>query len=305
MKQTITVPKGYILSYAQNKEDIIIRAFFPDVKKGFYIDIGANHPEEDSVTKLLYLEGWCGINVEPNVQLSKLLKEDRPKDITLTVGISQEAGELTFREYANHGLSTFSDATKTEHADEKDGEGLKYRDRVVPVVTLNHIFSSYAKGRTVQFLKIDIEGYEAAAIKGNDWQKNRPEMVCIEANHMQEDWRPLLTGHGYHLVFHDGINEYYLREESLYRNDFFNYAQAVILAGVVIGPGLARRIMQGEEDRYTARELGKENAKLKAEVVALRAELTDIHEKQKHNSYLLKQIAKNVSHTTGHGSNAS
>ena len=32
---------------------------------GFYVDIGAFHPTEDSVTKLFYDRGWRGINVDP------------------------------------------------------------------------------------------------------------------------------------------------------------------------------------------------------------------------------------------------
>jgi peptide methionine sulfoxide reductase MsrB len=63
-----------IISYAQNREDVIIDAFFPDLKKGFYVDIGAADPNYDSVTKFFYEKGWSGINIEPNPQLFKLLE---------------------------------------------------------------------------------------------------------------------------------------------------------------------------------------------------------------------------------------
>ena len=43
---------GKLVSYAQNREDVILNGYFVDMKKpGFYVDIGANHPIEDSVTK--------------------------------------------------------------------------------------------------------------------------------------------------------------------------------------------------------------------------------------------------------------
>ena len=49
------------ISYAQNFEDVMLwrtlRLFGP----GFYIDIGANHPTRDSVTRSLYERGWRGI----------------------------------------------------------------------------------------------------------------------------------------------------------------------------------------------------------------------------------------------------
>lgn len=30
----------------------------------FYVDVGANEPDAESVTKLFYLQGWHGINIE-------------------------------------------------------------------------------------------------------------------------------------------------------------------------------------------------------------------------------------------------
>ena len=47
---------------SQNREDLILEAFFIGEKKGFYVDVGAYDPDYDSVTKLFYLKGWNGIN---------------------------------------------------------------------------------------------------------------------------------------------------------------------------------------------------------------------------------------------------
>ncbi len=72
----------FTISYAQNREDIIIDAFFKGKSSGFYVDVGANHPVVDSVTKLFYQKGWNGINIEPNPRMASLLIADRPRDIT-------------------------------------------------------------------------------------------------------------------------------------------------------------------------------------------------------------------------------
>jgi hypothetical protein len=52
-------------SYAQFREDTILDRFFKK-STGFYIDIGANHPDRFSNTKKFYKKGWSGINIEPN-----------------------------------------------------------------------------------------------------------------------------------------------------------------------------------------------------------------------------------------------
>jgi len=62
-------------SYAQYNEDIILLALLYDVEKGFYVDVGANYPVIDSVTKLFYQHGWRGINIEPYLNCIVKLKK--------------------------------------------------------------------------------------------------------------------------------------------------------------------------------------------------------------------------------------
>ena len=54
-----------IVSHAQNFEDVILNRALEDVESGFYIDIGANDPDIDSVTRYFYEKGWSGIKIEP------------------------------------------------------------------------------------------------------------------------------------------------------------------------------------------------------------------------------------------------
>jgi hypothetical protein len=50
-------------SHAQANEDLLLFNALREVspEAGFYIDVGANDPEKDSVTKFFYDQGWHGV----------------------------------------------------------------------------------------------------------------------------------------------------------------------------------------------------------------------------------------------------
>jgi FkbM family methyltransferase len=226
--------KDYIVSYAQNYEDIIINGFFPDIKKGKYIDVGAYDPEIDSVTKFFYDRGWSGINIEPQPKLIKKFISKRKRDTNLNVGISNKKDKLKLREFKGDGLSTFSENTKEEYEKHPDTNTLDYTDYDVQVTTLKDVFSQYYPDTDVQFLKIDVEGYELEVISGNDWERYRPHLLCIESNHIYKDWKHILQEAGYSKVFNDGLNDYYLSKEQLFRKEYFSYPEEMFMKGNII-----------------------------------------------------------------------
>jgi FkbM family methyltransferase len=217
-----------IVSYAQNREDVILAAFFDENEKGFYVDVGANHPILDSVTRYFYERGWTGINIEPIKVLHELLEQDRPADINLKLGVSDKPGKLKLRIYdKGDGLSTFSDTMKGDYEAHESYFTDKFHEDLVEVKTLKQIFDEN-KVEKISFLKVDVEGYELEVLKGNDWAKYRPEVICIEANHVINDWHPLLKEHGYSKVFNDGLNEYFVAKEAQNRKEHFSYVKGLI-----------------------------------------------------------------------------
>jgi FkbM family methyltransferase len=198
--------KNKAITYAQFNEDVILDALFSGKKDGFYVDVGANHEELHSVTKYFYKLGWRGINIDPIKKLIQEFDERRPRDINLNIAISDIRGRLKFREYIQHdGLSTFSEKTMNEN----EGKNYPYIDYFVPVKTLESVLREN-NVTEIDFLKIDVEGYEDSVIRSNDWNVFRPKVLCVEANHRSSDWNASLLNKGYKLAIFDGLNEYYV-----------------------------------------------------------------------------------------------
>jgi len=205
-----------IVTYAQYNEDIVLLALLYDVERGFYIDVGANHPTRDSVTLLFYRRGWRGVNVEPISELYDQLVKLRKRDVNLNCGAGSKHGVLTLREYTKtQGHSTFVDSMKADHTVD-----MPYRDYDVEIKTLATIINEQGAPH-VHFLKIDVEGFEYEVIKGNDWEKYRPEVVCVESNNIRQDWRKILTSRNYALFIFDGLNEFYVAKEAWWRTEGF------------------------------------------------------------------------------------
>jgi len=223
--------------YAQNREDLLIRQFFPDIERGRYVDIGANHPEFHSVSKLFYDAGWSGVNVEPIRAIYDELVAARPRDLNLNVGVSDAPGELALTVYPDaDGLSTFNDELAEEYrrGDSFYAPTTRRSVRVmVPVVTIAQLGSEHDLGH-VHWMKIDVERLEYEVITGYDWTSVRPELLCIEDSSTPErDWHSHLLAARYQQVFYDGLNRYYLAEEALERQSFFSYPEAVLDRGWV------------------------------------------------------------------------
>ncbi|MDQ3896022.1 MAG: FkbM family methyltransferase [Actinomycetota bacterium] len=203
-------------SYAQNREDVLLDRLFPRGLKGFYIDIGANDPTENSVTKHFYDLGWHGINIEPATVPFERLQEARPRDVNLNIGISDHEGTLTFHEFPPgiSGVSTFSG----QQADWHRERGHDSQPRVVPVTTLAKICAEHVDG-DIDFLTVDVEGHEREVLEGADWTRWRPRVVVIEATEpatttpTHDRWEAILLDADYLYAAFDGLNRYYVRRE--------------------------------------------------------------------------------------------
>lgn len=204
-----------LTSYAQNFEDIMLWRALRGIGEGRYVDVGAQHPRVDSVSRLFYEQGWRGVHIEPVPEYADLLRKDRPDESVFQVALGPAPGVTVINVVPNTGLSTGIEEFAKRHEQHR---GLVYFPISVPVVTLDSILDQYADV-PVHWLKIDVEGMEDRVLLGWDRKSVRPWIVVVEATlpdsteESFESWEPLLLGSSYKFVYFDGLNRFYVASE--------------------------------------------------------------------------------------------
>jgi FkbM family methyltransferase len=202
------------ISYAQNFEDVVLWRALKHIAYGFYIDVGANDPSADSITKAFYDRGWHGINIEPLRSHHADLERERPRDVNLQCAAGASNGEIEVWECDVRGWASASQEVVAQH--EKDGHSGTYHK--VPILRLTDICAQYAPA-DIHFLKIDVEGFEKSVIDGIDFSQYRPWILVIEAtkpNSTEEnyrEWEDEVISAGYMLGYADGLNRFYVASE--------------------------------------------------------------------------------------------
>lgn len=219
-----------MVSYSQNFEDVLLRRALQDIQRGFYVDLGASDPMEDSCTAWFYGQGWRGVNVEPHPQTFRTLAAARPEDVNLNVAVGAAPGVRPLHLF---GPTVGSSTLHEDRIAATEGFGAALTDIVqVDVVTLEGLLASHAGGRTIDFLKIDVEGSEAEILSSTNFDRFRPRLLVVEAQKVSseppwrieadwEGWEPHLLRCGYRFVWYDGGNRWYLREEDAWRRRWF------------------------------------------------------------------------------------
>ena len=263
------------ISFAQNFEDVMLWRALKHVDGGFYIDVGAAWPDVHSVTKAFYDKDWHGINIEPNPQLHQQLIEDRPRDINLQLAVSDSPGVLSINIFEGTGLSTINDQIAEMH--HKTGFDVERQE--VQVVTLAGIWESHVpEGQDVHFLKVDVEGLEAAVLHGNDWDKYRPWIVVVEATlpmsqtETYTEWEPILLQARYQFAYADGLNRFYVATERAELMQAFKYPPNVFDGFMLVGQQQAESRAQQAEVLVQQAQAQMQRAEASAQQAESRAQ---------------------------------
>ena len=77
------VTSSPFVSYAQNREDVVLSRALTRVAPGRYVEIGADDPVRGSVTYAFYERGWSGIVVGADPAAVEKLRVERPRDLVV------------------------------------------------------------------------------------------------------------------------------------------------------------------------------------------------------------------------------
>ncbi len=191
-----------VQSFSQFGEDSLILKFFAGKTDGFFVEVGANDPENLSQTFLLEHNGWRGILVEPLPNCCECLRSCRPRSQVFQVacGSPEQCGKA---------LLQVND-TESKLTASRPDVSLVTGYEEVRVMTLDEILKQ-AGNPKVDFLSIDVEGLELEVLHGFNLEKHQPRLLLIEDNlpnrlnvhrHMKQ--------HGYRLVKRTGCNNWYV-----------------------------------------------------------------------------------------------
>ena len=170
-------------SYSQSGEDLIMEFAlgFLNVKNPTYIDIGANHPMKFNNTYFFYKTGGSGVLIEPDPAIFSRLKNKRPNDVCLNVGIGLD--ENTKADFYIMSWPEFNTLSK-ERALEVEAH-YKGRNKVekvieIPLLDINTVIKKYFDGDSPQIISIDVEGLDIQILKTLNFDQYRPLVICVE-----------------------------------------------------------------------------------------------------------------------------
>jgi FkbM family methyltransferase len=196
--------------YSQNDEELIIRDFFQDRRGGFFLDVGASDPVQNSTT--YYLEkhlGWTGIGVDALYQYHLTWRIQRPASKYLMYIVTDHSGSVEpFYRTSEPALSSVEPERVFEGKHLVDAEKLE-----VETITLDKLLDDNGV-KKIDFLSMDIEESEPAALAGFDIRRFQPDLVCIEASDsVRERILAYFAAHGYERIDRyleaDSVNWYF------------------------------------------------------------------------------------------------
>ena len=191
-------------------QEELVWEYFGCRREGFFVEVGANHPEGGSQTWLLEQNGWTGLLVEPQEQFYRQLCERRPRAKVFRAACSapDKTGfaELHIPEGDLNGFATLQRNV--------DDFGIRYaRTERVELVTLDALLAQ-AGNPQVDFVSIDTEGTELDVLRGFNLARHRPVLILLEDKCQSLAKHRFLRAHGYKLVKRTELNNWYVPRQT-------------------------------------------------------------------------------------------
>lgn len=200
--------------YSQHGEDALLDLIFKDQQKGFFVEVGCIDGRCFSNTLTFEERGWKGMCIEAHAGYIEMLRENRPNSIVCHCAAGEADEDAIFYANARGSLSTL-DKTKEAHWQRNYAPYFSgFEEQQVKKVRLSTLLDTYQVGE-IDILSLDIEGYEAEALKGLDLSRHRPKVLLIESDDKQHEAQldQLILPHGYTKSVRLFANLFYVRDK--------------------------------------------------------------------------------------------
>ena len=167
-----------------------------DFEGGIFLEAGANDGIRQSNT--FYLEkkmGWKGILVEPIPELARECKRNRKASEIYQVALTTEENSGRFITLMDVDLmSTVAQSENLEArlAYAEELQGITRKEYEVATKSLSQIIDQ-SPYHTIDFMSIDVEGYELEVLAGLNLDRHCPQLLLVETSKIEEVEELLLT----------------------------------------------------------------------------------------------------------------
>jgi FkbM family methyltransferase len=188
-------------------EQALVREFFGGKRSGFFVEVGANRPREESQTWHLERLGWSGVLIEPQPDLAQELARVRRGRVFAVACSSRQNAGKRMRLHVAGALSALDR--------ERMAPGAKpSRVIEVPVRTLDDVLAEAGAPTEFDLLSIDVEGHELEVLSGFALARWRPRLVLIEDHVGDLRKHRAMCSRGYRLVRRCGNNGWYVPRDA-------------------------------------------------------------------------------------------
>ncbi len=157
--------------------------------KGFFVEAGAVDGFFESNTyHLERFANWRGILIEPVPEMCARIKTNRKKSTAVNAAlVSNEYEANKIQISPNHATTSVSSEDTTATI-------------AVPARTLTSVLDAL-QSPSIDFMSLDVEGFEAEALRGLDLRKHKPKFLLVECLNQanRDEILPLLSAH-YELI---------------------------------------------------------------------------------------------------------
>jgi FkbM family methyltransferase len=194
--------------FPDGREQELVSEFFGGNRSGFFVEVGANRPQQESQTWHLERLGWRGVLIEPQPDLAEELSRVR---LARVFAVACSSRRNAGKRMPLHVAGALSALDRDRMA-----PGARPEQVIeVPVRALDDILVEARAPVQFDFLSIDVEGHELEVLSGFDLVRWRPRLILIEDHVGNLKKHRFLKNSGYRLIRRVENNGWYVPRDAV------------------------------------------------------------------------------------------